>query len=88
MGCAAPSHIHSIHSLFLLQKIIVRIMTLPPYLAHTVLIFNPLVLLPVEKIFTNRVSIVMSKFSCNMYPIQYPYYIKQDVREAYAYFFP
>ena len=31
-------------------------------------IFNSLELLPVEKIFINRVSIVMFKFSCNMLP--------------------
>ena len=64
-GCAAPSHLHS---LFLLQKKIVRIMTFAPYLAHTEPIFNSLELLPVEKIFINRVSIVMFKFSCNMLP--------------------
>ena len=31
-------------------------------------IFNSLELLPVEKIFINRVSIVMFKFSCHMLP--------------------
>ena len=64
-GCAAPSHLHS---LFLLQKKIVRIMTFAPYLAHTEPIFNSLELLHVEKISINRVSIVMFKFSCNMLP--------------------
>ena len=47
-GCAAPSHLHS---LFLLQKKIVRIMTLAPYLPHTEPIFNSLERLPVENIF-------------------------------------
>ena len=47
-GCATPSHLHS---LFLPQKKIVRIMTFAPYLAHTEPIFNSLELLPVEKIF-------------------------------------
>ena len=64
-GCAASSHRHS---LFLLQKKIVRIMTFAPYLAHTEPIFNSLELLPAEKIFINRVSIVMFKFLCNMLP--------------------
>ena len=36
-GCAAPSHLHS---LFLLQKKIVIIMTFAPYLAHTEPIFK------------------------------------------------
>ena len=58
-GCAAPSHLHS---LFLHQKKNVRIMTFAPYLAHTEPIFNA------EKIFINRVSIVMFKFLCNMLP--------------------
>ena len=52
-GCAAPSHLHS---LFLLQKKIVRIMTFAPYLAHTEPIFNSLERLPVENIFINRVT--------------------------------
>ena len=43
-------------------------MTFAPYLAHTEPIFISLELLPVEKIFINRVSIVMFKFSCNMLP--------------------
>ena len=47
---------------------LVRIMTFAPYLAHTEPIFNSLEFLPVEKIFINRVSIVMFKFSCNMLP--------------------
>ena len=64
-GCAAPSHLHS---LFLLQTKIVRIMTFAPYLAHTEPIFNSLELLPVEKIFINRVGIVMFKYSCDMLP--------------------
>ena len=55
-GCAAPSHLHS---LFLLQKKIVRIMTFVPYLAHTEPIFNSLEILPVEKIYINKVGIVM-----------------------------
>ena len=64
-GCAAPSHLHS---LFLLQKKIVRIMTFAPYLAHTEPIFNSLELLPVQKIFINRIGIVMFKYSCDMLP--------------------
>ena len=38
-GCAAPSHLHS---LFLLQKKIVRITTFAPYLVHTEPVFNSL----------------------------------------------
>ena len=68
-GCAAPS--------ILLQKKIVRIMTFAPYLAHTEPIFNSLELLPVEKIFINRVGIVMFKYSCDMYLIQKPSYTKK-----------
>ena len=64
-GCAAPSHIYS---LFLLQMKIVRIMTFARYLADMEPIFNSLELLPVEKIFINRVGIVMFKFLCNMLP--------------------
>ena len=64
-GCAAPSHLNS---LFLLQKKMIRIMTFAPYHAHTEPIFNSLELLPVEKIFIDRVSIVMFKFSSNMLP--------------------
>ena len=61
--CAAPSHLHS---LLLLQKKIVRIMTFAPCLAHTEPIFNSLELLPEENIFINRVGIVMFKYSCDM----------------------
>ena len=43
-------------------------MTFAPYLAHTEPIFNSLELLPVEKIFINRVGIVMFKYSCDMLP--------------------
>ena len=64
-GCAAPSHLHS---LFLPQKKIVRIMRFASYLAHTEPIFKSLELLQVEKISINRVGIVMFKFSCNMLP--------------------
>ena len=47
---------------------IVRIMTFAPYLAHTEPIFNYLELLRVEKIFINKVGIVMFKYSCDMLP--------------------
>ena len=43
-------------------------MTFAPYLAHKEPIFNYLELLPVEKIFINRVGIVMFKYSCDMLP--------------------
>ena len=43
-------------------------MTFAPYLAHSEPIFNYLELLPVEKIFINRVGIVMFKYSCDMLP--------------------
>ena len=45
-----------------------RIMTFAPYLAHTEPIFNSLELLPVQKIFINRIGIVMFKYSCDMLP--------------------
>ena len=61
---------HSVKSSFNTQVVIIRLYrsSFAPYLAHTEPIFNSLELLPVEKIFINRVSIVMFKFSCNMLP--------------------
>ena len=64
-GCAAKSHLQA---LFILQKKIVRIMTFAPYLKHSALIFSSLELLPIEKVFINRVAIVMYKISCDMFP--------------------
>ena len=54
-ACAAPFHL----SLFLPQKKIVESsQTFAPYLAHTEPIFNSLELLPVEKIFIDRVALL------------------------------
>ena len=64
-GCAAKSHLQA---LFILQKKIVRIMTFAPYLEHSAPIFSSLELLPIEKVFINRVAIVMYKISCDMLP--------------------
>ena len=41
-------------------------MTFAPYLEHTAPIFSSLELLPIEKVFINRVAIVMYKISCDM----------------------
>ena len=61
-------------------------MTFAPCLAHTELIFNSLELLPVEKIFINRVGIVMFNFSCNMLPdpIDKLYFKNKDYRSHNA----
>ena len=47
-GCAAKSHLQF---LFILQKIMERIMTFTPYLEHSAPIFRSLELLPIEKVF-------------------------------------
>ena len=43
-------------------------MTFAPYLEHSALIFKSLELLPIEKVFINRVAIVMFKITCDMLP--------------------
>ena len=63
-GCPAKSHLRS---LFPLQKNM-RIMRFAPYLEHSAPIFKSLELLPIEKVFINRVAIVMFKIYCDMLP--------------------
>ena len=43
-------------------------MTFSSYLEHSAPIFKSLELLPIEKVFINRVAIVMFKISCDMLP--------------------
>ena len=43
-------------------------MTFAPYLEHSAPIFKSLELLPIEKVFINRVAIVMLKITCDMLP--------------------
>ena len=43
-------------------------MTFAPYLEHSAPIFSSLELFPIEKVFINRVAIVMYKISCDMLP--------------------
>ena len=57
-GSAANCHLNSI---FLLQKKIIRIMTFSHYLAHTGPILIDLAILPFDKIFFDRISIMMFK---------------------------
>ena len=57
-GSGSKSHLNS---LFLLQKKIIGIMTFSPYLAHTDPIFKDLTILPLDKIFIDRIGITMFK---------------------------
>ena len=57
-----------LNSLFLLQKKIIRIMTFSPYLAHTGPIFTDLAILPFDKIFIDRISIMMFKVEYELLP--------------------
>ena len=43
-------------------------MTFAPYLEHSAPIFKSLELLAIEKVFINRVAIVMFKITCDMLP--------------------
>ena len=56
--CAYKCHLNS---LFLLQKKIRRIMPFSPYLAHTDPLFKSLEILPIDKIFIDRMGITMFK---------------------------
>ena len=64
-GCASKCHLNS---LFLLQKKILRIMTFSPYLAHTDPLFKNLEILPIDKIFIDRIGITMFKVTYELVP--------------------
>ena len=64
-GSAANCHLNS---LFFLQKKIIRIMTFSPYLAHTGPIFIDLAILPFDKIYIDRISIMMFKVEYELLP--------------------
>ena len=64
-GCASKCHLNS---LFLLQKQILRIMTFSPYLAHTDPVFKSLEILPIDKIFIDRIGITMFKVTYELVP--------------------
>ena len=64
-GSASKCHLNS---LFLLQKQIIRIMTFSPYLAHTDPIFKDLTILPLDKIFIDRIGITMFKVEYELLP--------------------
>ena len=64
-GCASKCHLNS---LFLLQKKILRIMTFSPYLAHTDHLFKNLEILPIDKIFIDRIGITMFKVTYELVP--------------------
>ena len=65
LGSAANCHLNS---LFLLQKKIIRIMTFSPYLAHTGPIIIDLAILPFDKIFIDRINIMMFKVEYELLP--------------------
>ena len=54
-GCASKCQLNS---LFLVQKKILRIMTFSPYLAHTDPLFKGLKILPVNKLYIDRIGII------------------------------
>ena len=63
-GCASKCHLNS---LFLLQKKILRIMTFSQYLSHTDSLFKNLEILPIDKIFIDRIGItICSKSLMNL----------------------
>ena len=64
-GSASKCHLNS---LFLLQEQIIRIMTFSPYLAHTDPIFKDLTILPLDKIFIDRIEITMFKIEYELLP--------------------
>ena len=45
-----------------------RIMTSSPYLAHTDTLFKDLQILPVNKLFIDRIGIVIFKVTCDLLP--------------------
>ena len=64
-GNAASCHLQP---LFLIQKKIVRIIKFSDYLAHTEPIFKELKVLPLDKLYLNRVSIFMYKQANGLLP--------------------
>ena len=78
-----------LHSLFLLQKKIIRLITFSTYLAHTGPIFFNLQLLPLEKIFFSRDGLVMFKCSNNMLPnvISNLYIKNNEIHSHFIYFY-
>ena len=57
-----------LNSLFLLQKKIIRIMTFSSFLAHTDPIFEDLAILPLDKIFIDRIAITMFNVEYELLP--------------------
>ena len=78
-----------LHSLFLLQKKIIRLITFSTYLAHTGPIFFNLQLLSLEKIFFSRDGLVMFKCSNNMLPnvISNLYIKNNEIHSHFIYFY-
>ena len=64
-GCASQTQLNC---LFLLQKKIIKIMSFSHYLAHTNLLFLPMEVLPLRKIFLYKVGLSMYKYSLNLLP--------------------
>ena len=64
-GCASKCQLNS---LFLVQKKILRIMTFSPYLAHTDPLFKGLKILPVNKLYIDRIGIIMFKATYDLLP--------------------
>ena len=64
-GPASKCHLNS---LFLLQKQIIRIMTISPYLVHTDPIFKNLTILPLDNFFIDRIGITMFKAEYELLP--------------------
>ena len=76
-GCASKTQLNP---LFLLPKIIVRIMTFSHYLAHTEPIFNALHILPFHKLFLYSTGIFMYKYSINCLPLSLcKLYVKNSI---------
>ena len=57
-----------LNPLYLMQKKIVRIITFSNYLAHTEPIFKQLNILPIDKLYYNRIGILMYKYSNGQLP--------------------
>ena len=64
-GAASQCHLNPI---YLLQKKIIRIITFSEYLAHTAPIFIDLQILPLDKLFLDRVGIMMYKYNNGLLP--------------------
>ena len=60
-------HCH-LNPLLLLQKKIIRIITFSNYLAHTEPIFKELNILPIHKLYFNRIGILMYKYTTGLLP--------------------